>query len=91
MLFVFKKGKYINLNDLLRITHYISGYLISWLPNRNYFECQYNYISKLTLACHWKQKRGLPVCSKKGEAICDGKLLNLFEDKQHKNCICSIV
>ena len=61
----FERGDYINLEDLPRITNYICGHLISWPPNRSYFKIQYNYISKLTIVCHWKQKRGLPVCSKK--------------------------
>ena len=32
-----------------------------------------------------EKKRGLPRCSKKGEAICDDKVINFFEDEQHKN------
>ena len=48
-------------------------------------------MSKLNIVCCWKQKRGLPICSRKGEAICDGKLVNFFEDEQHKNCSCSTV
>ena len=37
--------------------------------------------------CNCKKKRGLPICSKKGEEICDGKLVKFFEDEQHKDCI----
>ena len=87
----FERGDYINLEDLPKITNYICGHLISWSPNQSHFEIQYNYVSKLTIVCHWKQKRGLPVCSKKGEAICDGKLVNFFEDEQHRKCSCSTV
>ena len=88
----FERGKYINLEDLPKITNYVSGHLISWSPNRSYFESQYNYMSKLCIVCHWKQKLGLPACSRKGEVISDGKIVNFFEDEQHKNCIfCSIV
>ena len=82
--FAFERGDHINLEDLPKITDYICGHLISWSPNRNYFEIQYNYINKLTIVCHWKQKRGLP-------AICDGKLVNFFEDEQHRKCSCSTV
>ena len=87
----FEGGDYKNLEGLPRVTNYICRHLISWSPNQSYFEIQYNYISKLPIACHWKQKRGLPVCSKKGEAICDGKLVNFFEDEQHRKCNCSTV
>ena len=87
----FERGDYINLKDLPSVTNYICGHLNSWSPNRSYFEIQYNYISKLTVACNWKKKRGLPICSKKGEAICDAKLANFFEEEQHKNCSCSYV
>ena len=87
----FERGDYINLEDLPKRTDYICGHLISLSPNRNYFQSQYNYINKLTIVRPWKQKRGLPVCSKKGEAICDGKLVNFFEDEQHRKCSCSTV
>ena len=43
----FERGDYINLEDLPKITDYICGHLISWSPNRNYFESQYNYVNKL--------------------------------------------
>ena len=87
----FERGEYIDLEDLPKITNYICGHLIAWSPNRSYFERQYNYVNKLTIVCYWKQKRGLPICFKKGEPICEGKLVNFFEDEQHKNCSCSYV
>ena len=77
--------------DLPRITNYICGHLISCYPNRSYLEIQYNYISKLTIVCNCKKKRGLPICSKKGEEICDGKLVKFFEDEQLTKCSCSYV
>ena len=77
--------------DLPRITNYICGHLISCYPNRSYLEIQYNYISKLTILCNCKKKRGLPICSKKGEEIYDGKLVKFFEDEQLTNCSCSYV
>ena len=67
------------------------GHLISWSPNRSYFECHYNYATKLQLVCKWKQKHGFAAGAKKGEAIYDDKLVNFFKEKDHKNCICSKV
>ena len=79
----FERGEYINEENITKITNYVSGHSISWSPNRSYFECQYNYIAKLKIVCRWKRKRGFPRCSKKGEAICDKRLVNFFEEKQH--------
>ena len=87
----FKRGEYIKEKDLSKITNYICGHLISCSPNRSYFERQYNYVNKLKIVCKWKRKRVLPACSKKGEAICEEKLVNYFEEKEHKNCICLTV
>ena len=70
---------------------YICGHLKSWSPNRSYFERQYNHTNKLLIVCKWKRKRGLPVCSKKRETICERKLVNFFEEKEHKNCSCSTI
>ena len=58
--------------------YYICGHLISWSPNRSYFECQYNYATKAKIVCRWKRKHGFKACAKKGEAICGDKLENLF-------------
>ena len=52
----FERGDYINEFDLPKISNYICGHLISWLPNRSYFECQYNHITKLKIVCRSKKK-----------------------------------
>lgn len=88
---VFKRGDYIPEEHIKKVTNYICGQLISWLPNHSYYECQYNYATKLQIVCRWKRKHGFAACAKKGEAICDDKLVKFFKDKEHKNCICSKV
>ena len=80
----FERGEYINKKDLPKITNYKCGHLISWSPNSSYFERQYNYVNKLKIVCTWKRKRGLPGYSKKGEALCEEKLVNVFEEKELK-------
>ena len=45
----FENGNYIGEEDLPK--------MISWSPNRAYFECQYNYGTKAKIVCPWKQKR----------------------------------
>ena len=84
----FERGDYIPEEHIKKVTNYMCGQLISWLPNRSYYECQCNYATKLQIVCRWKQKHGFAACTKKGEAICDDKLVNFFKDKEHKNCIC---
>ena len=84
----FERGEYINEKDLSKVTNYICGHLISWSPNRSYFECQYNYVTKLMIVCKWRRKRGLSPCAKKGEVMCEEKLVHFFKEKEHKNCIC---
>ena len=38
----FENGNYVDEEDLLKMTNYNGRHLISWSPNRAYFECQYN-------------------------------------------------
>ena len=45
----FENGNYIGEEDLPK--------MISWSPDRAYFECQYNYGTKAKIVCTWKQKR----------------------------------
>ena len=87
----FETGEYVQEQDIKELTNYRCGPLISWSPNWSSFECQYNYATKLPLVCTWKQKHGFAACAKKGEAICDDKLVNFFKQKDHKKCICSKV
>ena len=88
----FEKNEYINLQDLPILENFICGYLNScYSPNRAYCYRQFNYVTKLFIVCNWKQKRGLPVSSRRGETICEGRLVNFFEDEEHKNCTCSVV
>ena len=87
----FEKGEYINEKDLPKLTIHICDHLISWSPNRSYFECQYNDVTKLKTVCQWRRKRGLSACAKKEEAKCEEKLVNFFKGTENKNCIGSSV
>ena len=84
-----ESGEYIQEQDIKKVTNYICCHLISWSPNRSYFECQYNYATNLFVT--GSENMGLLLVPKKGEAICDDKLVNFFKEKDHKNCICSKV
>ena len=87
----FERGDYIPREQIKKITNYISGQLISWSPNRSYYEAQYNYATKLYIVCDWKKTKGLPALARKGEAICNDQLVNFFKGAKHKNCSCSVV
>ena len=80
----FERGDYIPREQIKKITNYISGQLISWSTNRSYYEAQYNYATKLYIACDWKKAKGFPVLAKKGEAICNDQLVNFFKDVKQK-------
>ena len=90
----FDKGHYIHRAGLSKVANYISGNLISWFPNRSFWEPEYNYhnyVTKLIIVCNWKEKHRLPLMAKKGEAICNDELVSFFTDEKHKGCICSTV
>ena len=88
----FERREYIHMDDLPILANYICGNINSeYLLNRGYYYELLNYVSKLKIVCMWKQRRSLPTVSCKGEAICNDKLINIYKDQEHKNCICSTV
>ena len=77
----FERGDYNPYSRIKKITHYIAGQLISWSPNRSYFEAQYNYVTKLYHVCKWREECGFAAIAKKGESICNNELVNFFKDE----------
>ena len=65
----FENGDYILEENIKLVTSYICGNLISWSPNRSYYQAQYNYATKLYHVCKWRKKRGFHPIAKKREAI----------------------
>ena len=43
----FERGDYIPREQIKKTTNYISSQLISWSPNRSYYEAQYDSVIKL--------------------------------------------
>ena len=80
----FDEGHYIHQASLCKVANYIYANLISWSPNRSFWEAEYNYVTKLMIVCNWKQKRGLRLMAKKGEAICNDELANLIQTRNIK-------
>ena len=81
----FEKEKYVTYDELKHMANYICANLNSvYSPNYKYWYNQYSHSSKAYIVCEWRQKKGLALVAKWGEAICDDKLVNFF--KEHKNC-----
>ena len=78
----FEMGDYIPEEQIKKVINYICGQLISWSPNRSYYEEQYNFATKLHIVCSWKRKNGFPALTKKGEGICNDKLVYFSEKKK---------
>ena len=87
----FENVDYICEEDIKLVQNYICGNLNSYSPNWFYYYAQYNYVTKLYDVCRWRSKHGLRDIAKKGQAICNGELVNFFSDQKHKNCFWSRV
>ena len=87
----FENGNYILEENIKLVTNFICGNLISWSPNRSYYQAQYNYATKLYHVFRWRKKCGFRPIAKKEEAICNDELVDFFADEKHKNCIWSTV
>ena len=85
----YKEGHYIHEIGLCKVVSYICGQPISWSPNRSFWEDEFNEVSKLFIVRKWKRKRSLPLLAKKGDPICNDKLVNVLKDENHKDCFCS--
>ena len=75
---LFENANYISEENVKLLTDFISSNLNNWSPNRSYYQCQYNYRTKLYHVCKWRKKRGLRAIAKKREAICWGQISKFF-------------
>ena len=88
----FEKGEYVHFNELKHMVNHICGHLnVDFNINYKYWYNQYLYSSKAYIVCRWRLSSGLQPVTKWGEAICNGELVNFFEDENHKNCSCGSV
>ena len=85
----FENYEYVHKDYLNEIQNYICGNLNSWSPNRSYWYEQYNICTKLYHVCKWRKGKGFQPIGKKGENICNDKLVNIFAE--HKDCVCAVV
>ena len=88
----FENGEYIHFDDLKHMGNHICGHLnADFNLNYKYWYNQYSYSPKAFIVCRWRLSKGLQPVAKWGEAICKDKLVNFFEDENHKNCSCGSV
>ena len=77
----FSRGDYIPHEQIKKVTNFICGQLISWLPNLSFYQGKYNLATKCVSL---EEKKGLPAIAKRGQTICNDELVNFFEDEKHK-------
>lgn len=80
----FENQKYITTDELKHMVSYVCGNLNTNNSNYKYWYNKYCYSSKAYVVCHWQKERGFRPIAKWGETICDGELVNYFNE--HKNC-----
>ena len=85
----YKKFEFLNFEQLKLAVNYICLNLNSVGCYYPYWYDMYCYTSKTFLVLRWKKERNMTEIAKLGQAICDNKIVNFYEDK-HK-CICSSV
>ena len=78
----FSRGDYIPQEQIKKVTNFICGQLISWSPNRTFYQGEHNLATKLIIVCLWKKKKGLLAIAKRGQTICNNELVNFFEDEK---------
>ena len=81
----FEDGKYVHLYDFPHLSDFICGNMqADYIPSYKYWYNMYSYSSKAFIVYHWGESKGLEPIAKWGEAICEDKLVNIFEE--HKDC-----
>ena len=53
----FSRGDYIPHEQIKKVTNFIRGQLISWLPNLSFYQGEYNLATKLIIVCLWKKRK----------------------------------
>ena len=73
----FKNYENVYEKDVETLRNYICGKLTSCSPNREYWQGQYQLTADLFNVIQWRKSKGFKHFAKKGEKICDGKLVVL--------------
>ena len=87
---VFKSKQWIFPEDITLLSDYIYKHLHN-NSDVNEMYAYSNYLTKAKIVLDFKKENKLELKTKIGESICENKLINFIEDKNHKNCICGSV
>ena len=84
---LFKNKEWIREEDISILSDYIYGFFPG---GSNEMYAYSNYLTKCKIVLLFKKKNKLELKTKLGEAICENKLVNFFEDSDHKldKCNC---
>ena len=93
----YENGQQIKEHEISKLIDYLAGQLISWSPNRSYYQAWYNESNNLQIVIRWRKKKYGLGFGKCGERVCyenaqGGKIVDLFKDKNHiknNNCTCN--
>ena len=64
----FDEGHYIHQASLCKVANYIYANLISWSPNRSFWEAEYNYVTKLMIVLQLERKAWFTANGEKGRS-----------------------
>ena len=87
----YRDFKELSHEELKLAVNYICGNLNSTGCFYPYWYDMYCYTSKTFIVMKMRKKNGLKELGKLGEAVCNGKIINFLNEKDHFNCQCSSV
>ena len=87
----FRNFEVVTRQELELANNYICAQLQGTGPNYKYYYDMYSYATKCFSVLEWKDKSGFNQKTRLGEALCNDKIVNVFSDKEHKECGCGSV
>ena len=89
---LFKNKEWILAEDIPILSDYIYGFFDGGCCS-NKMHAYSNYFTKCKIVLDFKRKNGLELKTKLGQAVCENKLVNFFEDPDHSldKCNCGSV
>ena len=93
----YEKGQQIKEYEISKLVDYLAGQLISWSPNKGYYQEWYNECNNLCIVINWRKKKYGQGFGKYGERVCNknaqgGQIVDLSKDRNHiknTNCYCN--
>ena len=89
---LFKNKEWILAEDISLLSDYIYGFFHGGCCSNEIYAYS-NYLTKCKIVLDFKKKNKLELKTKIGEAVCENKLVNFFDDSNHtlNKCNCGSV